>query len=156
MQPYHAAEELDLSLAEKLIRRLQESSGRLALKAVKGAISEVAKGGHEVVTCGILLASGRPLGTLSDTLASHAKIHTADGEHFRDAIVSAAERCRLLVAKAREREVWGDAARILDLPVAVLEKRIGAIGKSLGPPWRLDEKLATAVACRALGRWGQR
>jgi hypothetical protein len=84
MQPYHAAEGLGLPRAEKLIRRLQESSRSLALRSIRRAISEVAKGDHEVVTCGILLASGRPLGTLSDTLASHAKIHTADGEHFRE------------------------------------------------------------------------
>jgi hypothetical protein len=150
MQPYHAAEELDLSLAEKLIRRLQESSGSLALKAVKGAISEVARGGHEVVTCGIFLASGRPLGTLSDTLASHAKIHTADGEHFRDAIARAAEECDLALTKAREREIWETAAGKVKIPVDIFRTRIAALGKTLGPPWRADEKLATAVGCLAL------
>jgi hypothetical protein len=138
-------------LAEKLIRRLQESSGRLALRAVKGAISEVAKGGHEIVTCGILLASGRPLGTLSDTLSSHAKIHTADGEHFREAIARAAERCGLGMTKARERDIWETAAGKMKVPVEIFQTRIAAVRKTLGPPWRADEKLATAVGCLALG-----
>lgn len=151
MQPYHAVEELDLPSAERLIRRLQESSRRLALKGVKGAISEVGKGGHEVVACGILLASGRPLGSLSDTLGSHAKIHTADGEHFREAIARAADECRLSVVRTREREVHEEAARKLRVPLGSLEARIAALGKALGPPWRQDEKLATEVACLALG-----
>jgi hypothetical protein len=156
MQPYHAAEELDLPLAEKLIRRLQESSGRLALRAVKGAISEVAKSGHDVVACGILLASGRPLGTLSDTLASHAKIHTADGEHFREAIARAAQECGFGMTKARERDVWETAAGKMKVPLETFQTRIAAIGKTLGPPWRADEKLAAAVGCLALAAGSRR
>jgi len=150
MQPYHAAEGLPLSSARKLLRRCEEGSRRLALQAFRAAISEVEKSGHRAVVCGLLTSSGRPLGELADTLASHAKIHTADGEHFRDAIARGAGRLCLGLVKSREREVWDDTAVRLKTPAATLQARIAAIGKTLGPPWRQDEKLATIAACLAL------
>jgi len=39
--------------------------------------------GYRPVGSALLLASGRPLPKLETILASHALIHTADGEHFR-------------------------------------------------------------------------
>jgi hypothetical protein len=155
-QPYHAAEGLALAAAEKLIRRCEEGSRRLALEAFRAAIGEVEKGGRDVVGCGLLLASGRPLGDLADTLASHAKIHTADGEHFRNAITRAAARCGLSLTKVREREIWDTAAEKMKVPVETFQTRIAAFGKTLGPPWRVDEKLATAVGCLALAGAGAR
>jgi hypothetical protein len=150
-QPYHAAEGLALAAAEKLVRRCEEGSRKLALDAFRVAIAEIEKSGREVVGCGLLLSSGRPLGELADTLASHAKIHTADGEHFRDAIARAAEQCGLDMTKVRERDVWETAAKRMKVPVETFQTRIAALGKTLGSPWRVDEKLATAVACLALG-----
>jgi hypothetical protein len=149
-QPYHAAEGLALAAAEKLIRRCEEGSRKLALEAFRAAIAEVEKSGRNVVGCGLLLSSGRPLGDLPDTLASHAKIHTADGEHFRAAIARAAEQCGLSVARVRERDVWKTAAGKMKVRVETFQTRIAALGKTLGPPWRADEKLATAVGCLAL------
>jgi len=155
-QPYHAAEGLALAAAEKLIRRCEEGSRKLALEAFRAAIAEVEKSGRNVVGCGLLLSSGRPLGDLADTLASHAKIHTADGEHFRDAIVHAAERCGLSITKVRERDVWERAAGKMRISVETFQTRIAAIGKTLGPPWRADEKLAAAVGCLALAAGSRR
>lgn len=154
-QPYHAAEELALGRAEKLIRRCEAGSRKLALQAFREVIAEVEESGRDVVGCGLLLASGRPLGNLADTLASHAKIHTADGEHFREAISEAAERCGLTLVRIREREAHEEAARKLRVPAAVLGARIAALGKSLGPPWRQDEKLATLAGCLALASFAR-
>lgn len=149
-QPYHAAEGLGLAAAEKLIRRGEEGSRKLALAALRAAIAEVEAGGHVVGGCALLLSSGRPLEDLADTLASHAKIHTADGEHFRDAIARAAGQCGLPVTRVRERDAWETAAGKLNVPVEAFQRRIVSLGKTLGPPWRADEKLATAVGCIAL------
>jgi hypothetical protein len=38
----------------------------------------------------------------------------------------------------------------MKVSAAVFQERIAALGKTLGPPWRIDEKLATAVGCLAL------
>jgi hypothetical protein len=53
----------------------------------------------------ILAASGRPLPPLESVLASHALIHTADGEHFREALAAASDGHRLPVTRIREKEL---------------------------------------------------
>lgn len=150
-QPYHAAEELGLPEAKALLERCEKSSRRLALSALRAGVEEIRRVGHEVVACGLLLASGKPVGSLEDTLASHAKIHTADGEHFRDAIAAAATQLGLGVTRVREKDVWDRAAKEMKISAEVFQARITAFGRLLGPPWRADEKLATAAGCLALG-----
>jgi len=45
-----------------------------------------------------------PAGPLEQTLASHAMIHTADGQHFRDALAAASEALGLKVVRLRPAE----------------------------------------------------
>src|SRR5262249_46220465 len=89
-QPYHAAENLPLAEAEALLGRCARDSENLAAQALAGAIAGLEREGFEAVGLGLLLASGRKLPALADVLASHALIHTADGEHYRDALKRAA------------------------------------------------------------------
>src|SRR5439155_15650698 len=90
-QPYHAAEGLDLKKAEELVRRATEDAQRLARQGLRAVIDDLHAGGHQVIGCGIVLASGRPATTLAATLASHALIHTAEGELFRNVLVRSGE-----------------------------------------------------------------
>jgi hypothetical protein len=87
---------------------------------------------------------------LAATLRSHALIHTAEGEFFREVLVRACEHCSLPVTKVKEREVWERATRVFRFPPADLQERIAGLGRSLGPPWRQDEKLASLAAWIAL------
>jgi len=80
-------------------------------------------------------------------LASHALIHTADGEHFRDALAAASEGHRLPVTRIREKELWARAEAALRRPAKDLQAAVAAWGKALGPPWTQDQKLS------ALGAW---
>lgn len=150
-QPYHAAENLRLEKAKEMIRHCVRGSRHLARQAFRETIADVRREGHVVVACGQLLASGRPLPGLAAVLASHALIHTADGEHFRDAIAHAAARQNLRIASVREKEIWARASKDLEIPIAELERRIHALGKVIGPPWAEDQKLAALVAWMALG-----
>jgi hypothetical protein len=117
---------------------------------VRAAVAELRARGHEAVAGGLLLAGGRPLPGLRDVLASHALIHAAEGELFRDALRRASHRCGLRVAEVRERELEQRAARSLRRPVAELGRRLAEWGRALGPPWTLDEKRAALVAWLAL------
>jgi hypothetical protein len=54
------------------------------------------------------------------------------------------------VKRVREREVWDRAAGVLHLELPALQERINTLGRSLGPPWRQDEKLASLAAWIAL------
>jgi len=149
-QPFHAAEPLSFEKAEALIRQCRESSTLLATRAVTAMVAQLTQNGHAVVGAGILFASGRPLPLLAAILRSHALIHTAEGEFFREVLVQASEHGSLPVTKIKEREIWERGATVLRRPPADLQQLIDGLGKSLGPPWRQDEKLASMAAWIAL------
>jgi hypothetical protein len=113
-------------------------------------VAQLKQNGLTVVAAGILFASGRPLPDLAATLRSHALIHTAEGEFFREVLVRASEQCSLRVTKVKEREVWDRGTMLFRLPSADLQQRIGVLGRSLGPPWRQDQKLASLAGWIAL------
>jgi len=150
MQPYHAAEGLELERARKFLERCEESSRRRAREGLKNVLDDLRADGRKAVGCGLLLSSARTLPALPEILASHALIHTADGEHFRDALESAASQFGLSVEGVREKEIWTRAAADLEIPVAELQRLVNVIGKSIGPPWTQDQKLAALSGWLAL------
>src|SRR2546427_1219177 len=155
-QPYHAAQKLDLKEAEEVVRRCTETARLLARRAFREVIDDLRRKGHDVVGCGILLGSGRPATTLAATLASHALIHTAEGELFRDALSHASERCDLRVTGVPERELYARGTAQLGLAVDKLRSRVTELGRPIGPPWTQDEKHAALVAWLVLGAASQR
>jgi hypothetical protein len=154
-QPYHEAEGRKPKDAERLVTRCIDSSRRLALEALAAVRDELRGRDHEIAGCGLLLASGRPLpGDLHAILASHALIHAAEGEMFRDVLVRAGEHLSLPVTGVRERELLALAAEATGLEAPELQRRVGEMGRALGPPWRQDEKLATLAAWMVLAARG--
>jgi hypothetical protein len=146
-QPYHTAKEMALPDAAKFIRDSQSEARRLAVSSLRLLRKDVAQGDFKIVRGALLLASGRALPKLEQILASHALIHTADGELFRDSLRAACTMCDLPLEGIREKELFGAASKTLGVPPAVLQRRVAALGKALGPPWSQDEKFA------ALGAW---
>ena len=149
-QPYHAAEDLGLEEARKLLTRLEKGSERLAAKALSEAADASRRKGRALVAGGLVLASGRPLPALPEILASHALIHTADGEHYRRALRDAAASLRLPLLEVKEKELWSRASKRLGRSPERLHREIDALGKPLGPPWTADQKLAALIAWTAL------
>jgi len=156
MQPFHAAEGLPIEKAAALILRSTEAARALARRALRQAKADLEKAGHELVAGGLLLSSGRPLPELPKILASHALIHAADGELFRDALRDESLGCGLAVTAVREREVFDHAAKALKVPASELKRRLEGMRGELGPPWRADEKLSTLAAWLALAARGKR
>jgi hypothetical protein len=149
-QPYHAAEPLAFQDAENLVTRCIEETQKLAREGVRVVIDDLQKQGHHISGCGILLGSGRALPALDRILASHALIHAAEGQMFRDALVKSAEHCNLPVTGIKERELFSDAASRLGRSADQLREWLATLGRSLGPPWREDQKYATLAAWLAL------
>src|SRR5579864_2927395 len=149
-QPYHAAAAMPFRDAEKFIASAIDRTRSLTRKALDAAIEDLLASGYQAAGCGILLASGRPLPGLAATLASHALIHTAEGELFRNALVHASEGCDLPVTGVKEREMYDRAAEELRISAGELTRRLGEMGRALGPPWQQDQKLAVVVAWVAL------
>ena len=152
-QPYHEAEGKKPKEAERIVTRCTESSRRLGREALRAVVDELRGGTHDVVGCGLLLASGRTLpGDVHAILASHALIHAAEGEMYRDVLRRASEHLSLRVTGVREREVLARAAEATGRPPSELQRRVTEMGRALGPPWRQDEKLATLAAWTVLAQ----
>ncbi len=149
-QPYHTAEKMLLGQAREFIARMQAEARRLAYRAVRELASRAQEQGAKLTRCGLLLASGRALPTLEKILASHALIHTADGELFREALLHASARCGLRDFTIKERELLERAGQALRLKSTVLMDRVTELGRSFGAPWSQDEKFATIAAWLAL------
>lgn len=151
-QPYHTAEKMPLADARKFIARVQMEARQLAHGLIQGMQSDLEKLKLKLTGGSLLLASGRPLPDLEKILASHALIHTADGELFREAIVHGCARCGLKTERIKERELLESAGRGLHLKPAELMRKITELGKPLGSPWSQDEKFASLAAWIALRR----
>lgn len=149
-QPYHTAEKLPFARGREFISSVNTEARQLSYRALRAAQAESAKRGYHLTACGLLLASGRPLPALQNILASHALIHTADGQLFRNALTHASARCALPVFSLRESELLKEAAQTLGQQETSLLKRVTELGKSVGSPWTQDEKYAALVAWLAL------
>lgn len=145
-QPYHTAEKLPLEEAREFVNRVEAEAAKLAHRVIRGVQSSMEKQGIRVTRCGLLLASGRTLPNFENILASHALIHTADGELFRKALLRAAKRCGLETAGIRERELFESAKQDLHIQRGALLRRLTELGKPFGAPWSQDEKFATLAA----------
>ena len=145
-QPYHTAAELPFDKASAFISRVRKEAGELAYRAIHEIQSDVDKQGFDLSRAGLLLASGKQLPALDKILASHALIHTADGELFREALLHASTRYRLAVTCVRERELLDQAAQAFQLRPDALLRRATELGRPLGSPWAQDEKFATLIA----------
>src|SRR3989442_15724132 len=115
---------MDLKKGEETVRRATEDAQRMARKGLRAVIDDLRASGHHVIGCGIVLASGRPAATLAATLASHALIHTAEGELFRNVLVRAGEHHDLPLTGVRERGLFARGAAALAIPAGEPERRV--------------------------------
>jgi hypothetical protein len=149
-QPYHTAEKMLAGQAREFIGRMQAEARRLAYRAIQELESRTQEQGVKLTRCGLLLASGRPLPALEKILASHALIHTADGELFREALLHASAHYGLQDFTIKEKELLERAGQVLRLKGDALIRRVTELGRPLGSPWSQDEKFATLAAWLAL------
>jgi hypothetical protein len=145
-QPYHYVEEMGLPAAERHLTQCAIDSKRLTREVLDHFSAELLKRGYSLVGAAILLSSARPLPDLDEILASHALIHTAEGEFFRQAFRHAFESLELPVTGIRERELDERARKAFGKLAAPVRKNIDGMGRILGPPWTQDEKMAALAA----------
>jgi hypothetical protein len=150
IQPYHFAEKLNLAEAEKFLDDSFEMAKRLALAAVRDVTGELRGRQYHVAGVAVLLASGRPLPPLAKILASHALIHAAEGEFFRQAFSKACQGLELSVTGFRERDLDECVQTTFGKTAARVRQQISTLGKSLGPPWTTDQKTAALAALMVL------
>lgn len=154
-QPYHTAEKMAVARAREFIEKARTTARDLGYRAICEQRSQLEQRGFALEAAVVLLAAGKPLPDLESILASHALIHTADGELFREALTRASVRCGLQLVSVKEKELTREAAQLLSLAEEALLKRVTELGRPLGPPWSQDEKYAALGAWLALAEGGK-
>jgi hypothetical protein len=153
-QPYHAVEGMGIEEAARCLDGYMTVAVRLGHAAVYAAADDLATRGHRVQSVGILESAGRKASSLASILASHALIHAADGDHFRDALAAGAERCGLKVFRVRVRDLEAQAEADLRRPARQLRLAVQKFGRELGAPWGADQKMSALLAWLLLAREG--
>ena len=150
VQPYHYVQKMEPPAAERHLTGCSIESQRLAGEAVEQISSELLKHGYALSGTAILLSSARPLPELDEILVSHALIHTAEGEFFRQAFRHAFESLEVPVTGIRERDLDERAREAFGKLAKQVRKNIDGMRRVLGPPWTQDEKLAALAAAIVL------
>lgn len=150
-QPFHTAEKMPFNKGSEFISRVQKEARTLAYRTIYETQSDLQKQGYELKRSGLLLASGKTLPALEKILASHALIHTADGELFREALLHASARCGLAMICVKEKELLDRATQTFRRKPDALLRLVTELGRPHGSPWSQDEKFATLAAWLSLG-----
>lgn len=145
-QPYHFAEDMKLPDAEKHLAKCAAISDRVASGAIREMVNELQLLGYQVPGAAIIMAAGRPLPDLAGILASHALIHTAEGEFYRGVLRRACEGQKIAVTGIRERDLEQQASETFGRAALGIEQKIAGLGRLLGPPWTQDHKTAALAA----------
>lgn len=145
-QPYHTAERMPLEKARVFVDESLVEAKRLACGALRSTQKGLENKGYELARGALLLASGKALPGLESILLSHALIHAADGEHFREALRHACVECGMEIASFRERELLERGVKTLRMKREKLLRRLTELGSGLGSPWTQDEKYAALAA----------
>ena len=135
---YHRAVELTLDEAEALVDAVRNEADAAAHAAVAGLIRV-----HGVTAVGVVTGGTRLPDSLAPILASHALVHAAEGELYRDALIDAATDAGVAVHLTPTAALDGD-------DLAPAREHLASLGRELGPPWRREQKDAALAAVAAL------
>ena len=149
-QPYHAAEDLKPEAARNLVKRGVEAAHRCAVREMQLAVKREQARQNSVPACAVLMGTPMPDWTTDQILAVHFRMHQAEGVLFREALASAARKCKLKLVAIPEKTLAEQAERTLRTSLDSLQKTIASLGKSAGPPWTRDQKDASLAAMIAL------
>jgi hypothetical protein len=151
-QPYHAVEFLCVEEASGRLRGYLEVATAMAHSAIETQYAAVKQRGYQVKSVGIVESSGRKEISLSSILKSHALIHAAEGDHFRNALSAAAQGLGLRVSRIQARGLEDHAVSHLRLPLKSMLDTVSDLGRQVGPPWGADQKKAALLAWTLLAK----
>jgi len=146
-QPYHPF--LDLPWLETVaaVRPIAREIEVAAAAALGELLAARRAEGMAVERAGIVGAARRDPGRIANP---HIRAHAAEGVLFRAVLEAAAEANGLASVAFPERDLHGIAARHLGIPAPDLARRLTALGRAVGSPWRADEKAAALAGWMVL------
>ncbi len=150
-QPYHEVMELPWAEGQVAVRKSSNAIEQIASKALAQLISNVQAEDYSVCGVGIV---GAPERNLDKIGSPHIRAHAAEGVLFRHVLEVAADENQLRRRVFPEHEFNQLAAIELGSTAREWENCLNELGRSVGRPWRADEKKAAAAAWLALRSFG--
>lgn len=137
--PYHEAAEEGLSTrdARSLIRKVEERAAKRASTALAAIVDTVEHDGTQIAGIAVVATDRAIPSELERVLRSHQLLHAAEGDLFEEALVEGAS------------SVGRPVARVAPATSSI-HPAVEALGKTIGPPWRKDHKLAAMAALTLL------
>jgi len=148
--PYHLAAERSLADGRALIRRVERAACKGASRALHDIVDDARRRGHDIEGVAVAAGTSAVPDDLARVLASHALLHAAEGELYREALTTAATSLALATTRFPTKHAISDAAAALGVGTDALDGRLKALGKPLGPPWQKDHREAAAAALLVL------
>jgi hypothetical protein len=146
VRPYHAVEDAGVEEAARRLGAYRRGADAKACEAIRAVTRALVAEGFRTASAAILASSRRKDLPLATILASHALIHSADGDHFRAALEAGATKCDLAVSQVGTRDLDARAEKALGRPAARLREAVKELGRQVGPPWGADQKSAALLA----------
>jgi hypothetical protein len=147
---FHAAAGLESRDARDLVARVKRAARSAAAREMGAVVAELRKSRYEVVAAGIPVGGETLRSPVAEILASHAKVHAAEGELYREALAHGADRRGIPVVEFGRRELVDRATVALGVSRAELTATLADLGRTVGAPWRSDQKDAATAALLAL------
>jgi hypothetical protein len=139
------ARAISLADAVALVERVRAASARGAREGLEALAAAV-----PVPIAGIAIrACPRLPPTTEERIADNRAQTVADSVMYREAIAAAARARGWLVHWYDRERVFGEAAAVLGREG--IEAFLNGMGRSVGPPWQAQHKLAAAAALAATG-----
>jgi hypothetical protein len=146
-QPFHAGLGLPLHKAGPVVQRACEAAREEGVRAVRSLLAVLSARGLAATSVTLVVSSDRdPAGIRND----HIRAHAAEGQLFREVLEAGAEAGGLRPVSLLEGEAFGEASRVLGRSAEEIKGVVAQLGKSVGSPWRADEKAACLAAWIAL------
>jgi hypothetical protein len=141
-QPYHAGMGR-LETDETKLKRLRKVVMRAAHASVTELIMRYRNDGHRVHA--VALVVGSEIDPVRVT-NPHIRAHAFEGQLFRTAVEDAVRSLDLPCSVVLERSLSTRASQVLNRSQDDLKRRLADFGRTLGKPWRADEKTASLAA----------
>jgi hypothetical protein len=135
--------DLPWNAATEAVKPFAAAIEKSATTALLRVVRDLKAAGLKVSAVGIAGSADRVLEKIGNP---HIRAHAAEGILFRQVLESATKANRLRQRTFAEKDLEELAALELGLTVAKLKQYLSEIGRSTGPPWRTEQRIAATAA----------
>jgi hypothetical protein len=149
-QPYHDGFYKQEGDPRELARRI-EIVKRCAARSIDALVTDAPLAGMACRRAGLVVGSVIDPNAVGNP---HVRAHASEGQLFRTVLSDALRPHGIACDVIVDRTLAERAVKSLRRTDAEIKRRVGALGKALGGPWRAEEKAACAAAWLILTRSG--